>query len=237
MKQTNQTKRPTSQVTVPLSNGAALPPPPHSRQPGTSLQTQSRAPSLPWASVQWCHLLKSLRASWAFPPSLQQGRFQKGRPVSQSSQERFQVWDLETTRDLRWKPIRSSRLTDWAQQPHRHRSRPETLEPVSNRRLAVCTTCWARIGLLPICSPLALDKGAVLHPRPWRTRDAQGYKEVADGGLNTALPAPLSTGGTSQPDTCSSYIHSFLHLFIYSLSQRNVCGGAASVFPSVKRKE
>lgn len=95
-KPTRPTDRWTSQVTVPLSNGAALrlsplPLSPHSRQPETSLQTQSRAPLLPWASAQWCHLLKSPRARWAFPPSLQQGRFQKGRLVSQSSQQRFQV--------------------------------------------------------------------------------------------------------------------------------------------------
>lgn len=99
MKQTNQTNRRTSQVTVPLSNGAALPPPPCSHQPGTSLQTQSRAPSMPWASVQWCHLLKSLRASWAFPPSLQQGKFQKGRPKAKAHSRAFRsgIWKLPET--------------------------------------------------------------------------------------------------------------------------------------------
>lgn len=55
---------------------------------------------------------------------------------------------------------------------------------------------------------------------PRRARDMQGYKEVAGGGLDVALSSPLSTGRTSQLDTCKSLIRSFLPSFIHSFSQR-----------------
>lgn len=57
--QVNQSNGRMSQVIVPLSNGAALPPPPRSCPPETPLQTQSRVPLLPWALARWCHILKS----------------------------------------------------------------------------------------------------------------------------------------------------------------------------------
>lgn len=85
--------------------------------------------------------------------------------------------------------IRSSRLAGCAQQCQGHRRRPGTLGPVCSPRLAVCTTCWTRIHLLPILPPLALDKGVVLHHQLWRTRNTQGCKEVAGRDLNTALPS------------------------------------------------
>lgn len=46
--QANKSNKQTSQVIVPLSDGAALPLSPHSCLPGTPGQTQSRAPLLPW---------------------------------------------------------------------------------------------------------------------------------------------------------------------------------------------
>lgn len=49
-----------------------------------------------------------------------------------------------------------------------------------------------------------------------RARDMQGYKEVAGGGLDVALPSPLSTGRPSQLDTCKSLSHPFIQ-------PKNIC--------------
>lgn len=116
---------------------------PHSYPPQTPLQTQSKAPLRPWALARWCHLLKSPRANWAFPRGLHQRRFQKGSPLSQSSQWRFQARDLESIRGLWGKLIRSSPPAGRAQQPHGHGTGPGPLGPVSTPRLAMCSMCLA----------------------------------------------------------------------------------------------
>lgn len=113
--------------------------------------------------------------------------------------------------------IRSSRLAGCAQRCQGHRRRPGTLGPVCNPRLAVCTTCWTRIHLLPILSPLAWKRewyyiASYGGPETRRvTRKWQG--EIC----GPSFRLPLSTGGTSQLDTCKqprSFIPSLIHLFI-----------------------
>lgn len=114
--------------------------------------------------------------------------------------------------------IRSSRLAGCAQRYEGHRRRPGTLGPVCNPRLAVCTTCWTRIRLLSILSPLALDKGVVLHCQLWRTRNTQGYKEVAGRDLRSFLPSPPFNRRDlpTRHLQAASFVHSFTHSPIHS---------------------
>lgn len=69
------------------------------------------------------------------------------------------------------------------------------------------------IHLLPILSPLVLDEGVVLHRQPWRTRNKQGYKEVAGRDLNMALLSPPfnRTDLPTRHLQAAVFVHSFTH--------------------------
>lgn len=146
--------------------------------------------------------------------------------MSQSSQWRFPARDLESIGGL-WEKLKSSPPAGRAQQPHSH----------GNWARTSGTCVQPKVGYVfhvPGNAHVYCTHSLLWPQQPWRrsgvTCLAHGGPEtcrkVAGGGMDVALPSPLSTGRTSQIDTCKSLIRSFLFhsSFIHPFIQpKNIC--------------
>lgn len=95
------------------------------------------------------------RANSSFQPGLQQERFQKGSPVSQSSRQWFRVWDLESIRGLlveAHRELQAGQLGPAASQAQQCTRNPRACV----RPEVGCAPCAGQcVSLLPVLSPLA----------------------------------------------------------------------------------